>query len=468
MYPPGTTKIYSYLCARSIDKHDHAVFFGLQYLLKQYLSKPVTHADVDEFLSVREGILGPTRPESVAKFRALADLGYWPIRICAVPEGTIINNKNVLATFENTHPDFPWVVGYLESLLLKVWNTCSVATMSLQFRNLALDWAERTCDSDGHTAYQVHDFGYRGCSSEETAMVSGMAHLLSFRGTDTIPAVYGAKTYYGAQDGVGVSVPASEHSVMCAYGIDHEYDAFDHIMEVYPSGILSIVSDTYDVWNILTNYASSRRDVILARDGTVVFRPDGGYPPHIIAGDPGNPFDSAERAGAVELLDRIFGHTVNSKGYKVLNPKVGIIFGEGMTPERFDNTCRLLAAKGYASSNFVIGVGGLLLQRHNRDDLGFALKATYAEVNGERRNLMKNPKTSPNKKSHSGRLKLVEDKLTGEFSTVQAQHVTDAGALALVYVSGMHFTESFDTIRDRLSEYNAFRRGLRQAADAAA
>lgn len=455
MYPDDLTKIYSYLIPRKGDKFSSTVFFGLQYYISEYLdqSRFPTLEDVDEFMHFKEQIVGPAHSEVIRdKLEALVKLGYWPLKIEAVPEGSIINTGNVLATFESTHPDFPWVVGFLESLFLKVWNTCTVATNSLRFRQIAQKWADKTCDNDLHVPFQVHDFGYRGCSSEETAMLSGMAHLVSFNGTDTVPAVWGAQEYYAADTTAGLSVPASEHSVMCSYGPENEDDAFDSIIKKYPSGVLSIVSDTYNLWRVLTEYATSRRDLIEARDGKVVFRPDGGFPPHIVAGDPTARTGTVERFGSVELLSHAFGYEINSKGYKTLNPKVGIIFGEGMTHERFDHTCELLANKGFASSNFVIGVGGLLLQSHTRDDLGFALKATYAERNGVPIDLIKNPVTSPSKKSHSGLLKLVKTDHGYETHTREANE--DSG-LGLVYEDGdmaWGSIQDFASIRNRVHE----------------
>lgn len=451
MYPSDLTKIYSYLIPRKGEKFPSAVVFGLQYYLKEYMSRFPTYEDVDEFMRLKEKILGPHLSREVQnKLEDLVALGYWPIKIEAVPEGTMVNAGNVIATFESTHPEFPWVVGFLESLFLKTWNTCTVATNSLKFREIAQKWSDATCDNDGHVPFQVHDFGYRGCSSEETSMLSGMAHLLSFNGTDTIPAVWGAERYYDAGPTAGLSVPASEHSVMCSYGQENEDDAFDHIFEMYPNGILSVVSDTYNVWRVLTEYAASRKDVIEARDGKVVFRPDGGFPPHIVAGDPSARTGTVERFGAVELLSHTFGYDVNSKGYKTLNPKVGIIFGEGMTHERFDMTCQLLANKGFASSNFVIGVGGLLLQSHTRDDFGFALKATYAERDGEPIDLIKNPVTSPNKKSHSGLLRLERTERGYETHTRASD---EPSGLTLVYENGELVTMfTFDEIRSRVLE----------------
>src|SRR5574338_224092 len=433
-YPRGTTKIYSYLCARSTKKETKCLWFGLQYYIKKYLCQPITKENAEEFFEYRNLILGGTSSEIEEKINALVTLGYLPIEIKAVPEGTVIDNKNVLCTITNTLPEFYWVVGFIESLILKVWNTCSVATLSLKFKRLVLELAEQTSDSKFLVPFQVHDFGYRGCSSEETAAISGAAHLINFLGTDTVPAIKMLRDYYNADISkpIGLSVPASEHSVMCAYGKDGEIEAFRNMLRLYPKGIVSIVSDTYNFWNVITKFATELKDEILARDGKVVFRPDSGDPIKILCGDSDALIHSPEYKGAIRILDEIFGSSINSKGYRELNPKVGLIYGDGMYYDRFKMILEKMIDMGYASTNLVIGIGGLLLQQHNRDDLGFAFKATFAEINGQEVELFKDPITDPGKRSHKGRMKLVkendryitidqisaEEELTGELVTV--------------------------------------------------
>lgn len=446
-YPEGTTKIYSYLCARSSKKYTEAVFFGLQYYLKEYLSRPVTHEDVDEFLVYRKSILGHNPDMVVRRVRALADLGYWPISIKAAPEGSVIGIKNVLATITNTHQDFAWTVGFLESLLLKVWNTTTVASQSLNYRRLFEKFAAETSDIPDLVPFQVHDFGYRGCSSEETAALSGMAHLVSFLGTDTVLAVKCAREYYGAVEPVGLSVPATEHSVMCAFGRENEIGAFRRMLSQNPSGIVSIVSDTYDLWNVLTRFASELKPEILSRDGKVVFRPDSGDPKKILCGD-STATDERARKGAIRLLDEMFGSTINSRGYRQLNPKVGLIYGDGMFYERIEDILATMREMGYASTNLVIGVGGILLQQHNRDDLGFAIKATFARVNGEDRELFKDPITDTVKKSHKGLMVL--EKRGREYVTVDRADAESegSGVLRIVFQDGKLYNETtFSQVR---------------------
>src|SRR5579871_6788581 len=250
MYEPGTTKVYSYLLARSDKKMPATLFYGLQYYLKMLTVRP-TREMMDEFLEYRKMILGMDASADVKKkLDDLVKLGYFPLKIKAVKEGSTIPVRNVLMTIENTVPGFHWVVGFFESLLLKVWNTCTVASYSKKLQQLCKKFADETCDNAGHLPFQVHDFGYRGCSSEETAALSGSAHLINFKGTDTVTAIKLVRETYGCVGPIGLSVPATEHSVMCSYGKEREFEAFENLLTLYPKGILSIVSDTYDLWNV--------------------------------------------------------------------------------------------------------------------------------------------------------------------------------------------------------------------------
>lgn len=450
-YKPGTTKIYSYLEARSDKKFSHTVFFGLQYYLKQFLSKPVTKEQAEEFFDYRMRILGGV-PEGVrTKINALVELGYIPLKIKAVPEGLRINNRNVLMTVTNTHPDFYWCVGFFESLLLKVWNTCTVATYSYELRQLFTDYCEKTGGIPELIPFQVHDFGYRGCSSEETAALSGMAHLTSFLGTDTVPAVKCARDFYSAAEPVGLSVPASEHSVMCSFGFEDEIEAFRHMLKVNPTGIVSIVSDTYNLWNVLDNFAVALKDEILSRQGKVVFRPDSGEPEKILLG--GRMADHEPWTdGVFDRLADVFGSTLNDKGYRSLHPNVGAIYGDGMYDKRIRSILAEMDAAGYCSSNLVIGVGGLLLQQHNRDDLGFAFKATHAVINGHEVELFKDPITDPGKRSKKGLMSLWKTN-TGTYFTTDCTSAEDEkeGLLSPVYENGMLLVNhKFADIRKRL------------------
>lgn len=451
-YVPGTNKVYSYLCARSNRSFPKAVFFGLQYYLQKYLSQPITPAHAEEFLATRAAILGGNSPEVEVKIRALGALGYLPIEIKAVEEGTILPVKNVLMTITNTHPDFYWIVGFVESLLLKLWYPITVATGCLTYREVVEGAFNETVDEDMYFLkdFAVHDFGYRGDASEEGAAISGAAHLLSFLGSDTVPTFAFAVKHYNADTSqpIMLSVPASEHSVMCSFGRDGELDAYRNMLSLYPSGIVSIVSDTYDIWNVLTHFAAILKEDILARDGKVVFRPDSGNPELIICGDPEAPEGSPANKGCVRLLDEMFGSTVNKKGYKVLNPKVGLIYGDGMYLDRYKRTLARLKEMGYAATNLVIGVGGIL-RNHTRDTLGFAIKATYVQVGEEQRDIEKDPVTDPGKKSLKGLLSLHKDADGNYFTKDQCTWEEEKqGLLTPVFRDGKLL---------RLSQFNAIR-----------
>lgn len=433
--PEDTEYVYSYLTFRQVDQY--VVFALLRYYLERYLTTPVTREMVQEFLRTRVRILGPTPPAVEAKLNALADLGYIPLRIKAVPEGTIFTEPgHIVASFENTVPGFGWVVGYFESLLLKVWYPSCVATLSRKYKDIAVAYGEATCDNLDHIPYAVHDFGYRGSSSEETALIGGSAHLMNFLGSDTVVA-HEMLDYYG-DDGTPMmlSVPASEHSVMCAFGRENEFGAYEHMLDTYPNGIASIVSDTYDIYNVITNYGPRLRDRIMARDGKIVFRPDSGDPLLVLCGDRASKH-ADEQDGVLELLLKVFGGETNSKGYWTLNPHVGVIYGDGMWLQRYQSILHRMMQQRMASSNLVIGVGGLLLQHHNRDDIGAAIKSTNVVIGGESRDIVKNPRTDHKKASLTGRLALTVDE-DGQMHTgpESAVHLGD-DILRTVYFNGM-------------------------------
>jgi nicotinamide phosphoribosyltransferase len=439
-YAPGCTFVYSYLCARSNKTFNSTVFFGLQYYLQEYLSTPLTPEMGEEFIRTRTKILGSTSPEVEEKIRALCQLGYFPVQIKAVEEGSLVPVKNALMTIENTHSDFYWVVGFIESLILKVWYPITVASCCYAYKTLVDEYFQKTVDDDMHFLKQftVHDFGYRGDASEEGAALSGAAHLLSFTGSDTVPALSFVQEQYDAtwEEDIMFSVPASEHSVMTSFQREDEIGAFKHMLNLYPTGIVSIVSDTFDVYRVLTEFAEELKPQILARDGKVVFRPDSGNPEYIICGDPNATPGSPEWKGAIRLLDEKFGSSLNKKGYKVLNPKVGLIYGDGMYLERYKRTLECLKEMGYAASNLVIGVGGIL-RNHSRDTLGFAIKATRVKVNGEVRDIEKDPITDRTKKSHKGLISLLKNS-QGDYFTLDncLQDQGENSLLKTVYEDG--------------------------------
>lgn len=458
-YKPGVSKVFSYLMARSDKYYDKTLFFGLQYYLAAYLETPLEPWMADEFLEVREAILGfPASAEQQQQIRDLAELGYWPVKIKAVPEGEVIPVRNVLMTIESTHPSFYWCVGYIESLILKVWYTTTVASTSYKYREALHAFMDKAGSQSaidaGLEKFMVHDFGYRGDHCEEGAAISGVAHLTTFIGSDDVPAYACAMDYYDASDRrpgpVMASVPASEHSVMCSFGRDDELAGFRHMLNTYPNSIVSIVSDTYSIWDVLMKHAVVLKNDILARPegAKVVFRPDSGDPEMIICGDPDWARDTPEYFGVIRLLDEVFGHTINEKGYKVLNSKVGVLYGDGMYFERWTKIMNRLMDMGYSPENLIIGVGGIL-RNHSRDTFGFALKATYVEYDGEGHNIMKDPVTDHGKKSHTGLVGLfIED---GKYVTKDklSKSEYESSLLRVVYSNGMLYNETnLQHIRD--------------------
>ena len=459
-YPPGTNKVYSYLESRGSreDGLDYTVFFGLQYYLQRYLSRPITHDDVDEYEEIAGGILGPNNINT-RQFRELADLGYIPLKIKAVPEGTVCSLKNVLMTVTNTHPDFAWLVNYTETLLMKLWLPITVASNSYRFRRMFNGFADRTVGNRDHVPFQLHDFGYRGCGSEESASIAGAAHLLSFLGTDTTAAVCFLRNYYDAANcerPIGLSVPASEHSVMCAWDDQNEdVAAIENMLNVYPEGIVSIVSDTYNLWTTITEYYCNRfKDIIMSRDGKVVVRPDSGDPPNIICGDPaGDTLE--EQMGVIRLLDRGFGSQMNEFGFRELDPHIGAIYGDAIFYERAQQILSRLAGMNYASNNIVFGSGGLLLNQWSRDTLKMAIKAAYCEVGGTPRPIEKQPVTDLGKKSKKGLLRLEREETELGVSYRTHDNCTpeeeEGGVLEPVFIDGklVRF-QNLDNVRETL------------------
>lgn len=301
-------------------------------------------------------------------------------------------------TITNTHPDFYWLTNYLETLIsCQLWQPMTSATIAAEYHKILSKYAKETTNSTDFVQWQAHDFSMRGMSSVESAILSGMGHLTSFTGTDTIPAIYALRDSYNGTGLIGASVPATEHSVMCMGTKDDEVGTFSRLLDSYPTGILSVVSDTWDLWKVLTEILPALKEKILARDGKLVIRPDSGDPVDIICGtgetivlnspnkNNGEDYEikSSIGKGVIELLWDIFGGTINEQGYKVLDPHIGAIYGDSITLERATEICERLKAKGFASTNIVFGVGSYAYQYNTRDTFGFAVKATYGEVEEE-------------------------------------------------------------------------------------
>lgn len=293
---------------------------------------------------------------------------------------------------------------------LVLWKPSTSATIANQYRRLLENYAMKTVGNIEFVPFQGHDFSMRGMDSLESAFRSGAGHLLSFVGTDTVPAICYLEEHYGAdveKELIGTSIPATEHSVMCAYGDDRE--SFKRLItDIYPSGYISIVSDTWDLWEVLTEILPQLKNEILARDGKVVIRPDSGDPVKIICGDPESD-DISTRKGVIELLWEIFGGTVSALGYKVLDSHIGCIYGDSISLERCEAICSGLMKKGFASTNMVFGIGSYTYQYNTRDTFGYALKSTLCVINGQEKHIFKNPKTDDGtKRSQKGRVRVID------------------------------------------------------------
>ncbi len=425
-YPIGTSLVVSNSTPRSgkhsnIDNKEGIYFFGLAAFMQDFLietwNKSFFHLPKEAVVSWYKRRMDTSLGEgaiATAHIEALHDLGYLPIEIKSLPEGTFCPVGVPCLTIENTLPEFFWLTNYLETVLSAyMWLPCTSATTAVAYKKLFLKYAEITGSPKEFCDFQGHDFSMRGMSSLQSAVTSGAAHLLSFKGTDTIPAIDFLERYYGAdctKELIGCSVPATEHSVMCMGGEDDELGTFRRMIELYPKGVVSIVSDTWDFYNVITNTAKTLKPEIMAREGKVVFRPDSGDPADILCGyvrkegwDGFQPKpNTPEFNGAVECLWDIYGGTITDKGYKLLDSHVGLIYGDSITPSTAKDIMERLEAKGFASANVVLGIGSYTYQYVTRDTWGWAVKATYGIVNGEPREIFKKPKTDSGEK-HSAR-----------------------------------------------------------------
>lgn len=494
-YPKGTEMVYSNWTPRSCkyfpEASEGSVVFGIQYLVKEYLIKQFNenffnlpkeqavkefHDRVDKFVGISN--------VGIEHIEALHDLGYLPIEIKALPEGSVCPIRVPMMTIKNTLPEFFWLTNYLETLISSVlWLPCTSATSARLYKKELKRHAKRTSfPEDVNIGFACHDFSMRGMAGIEAAIVSGMAHMTSFCGSETIPAIRAVEEYYNADSSkelVAATVPATEHSVMCAGGKEDELETFRRLIcEVYPNGIVSIVSDTWDFWQVVEDFLPKLKKEIIARDGRVVIRPDSGDPVDIICGLRTNPhfntrivegryyccyapFDidseyveisEGQYYGAYYMLGKTFGWNTTDTGFRYPSTKVGLLYGDSITLERQKQIYMRLEGASMAACNLVLGVGSFTYQFKSRDSLGFAVKATACKINGELKEIFKQPKTDDGtKNSLKGLIAIYEENGTYVAKDCVSEAEEMTGALKPVFVNGSLVKDySLSEIRERI------------------
>ena len=511
-YPEGTTLVFSNFTPRS-DSHapdgakGSVVVFGIQMMLQMIhehfaenffkTEERIIYSDSDRRIAMlKKQVLTELKTEldyylggdyDVTHFEKLWDLGYLPIEVRALDEGSSCPIRVPMLTIHNTDEDFYWLPNFLETIISNLlWKPVTSATIARAYRTTLSKWANKTDEKNiGFVDWQGHDFSMRGLDSVDATISSGMGHLTSFSGTDSLPAVYGTRKYYDAEGFVAGSVPATEHSVMCAGSKEDELETYRRLLKIYPTGIVSVVSDTWDLWNVITNILPQLKEEILSRDGKLVIRPDSGDPVDILCGTvqqvdrehvlqliankPEERKWTPDKSGVIELLWDIFGGTVNEQGYKVLDSHIGAIYGDSITLARAEEICKRLEAKGFASTNVVLGVGSFTYQYNTRDTYGMAMKATYVELEenfyaspeslepGIRtigREIFKDPVTDNGmKKSAKGLLKVIEENgtLSLKDGITWDELEAEDNLLKVRYKDGEFFnTTTFEEIRKML------------------
>lgn len=435
-YPPNTTAMYSYLESRG-GKYPITVFFGLQYILKQYLAHPIEPWMVEEAATffAAHGV-----PFNTEGWRYIAEdlKGRLPVRIKAVPEGSIVPIHNALITIESTDPKTFWLVSWLETLLLRVWYPTTVATQSWHLKQRIYKALVQTTDEpDAEIAFKLHDFGARGVSSCETSGIGGMAHLVNFSGSDTVQGVLYANHYYH-HPMAAYSIPAAEHSTITAWGREGEVQAYQNMLDQFakPGALVAVVSDSYDLWNAVDHlWGDLLRQAVIDSGATVVIRPDSGNPIEIVG-------------KVLQRLDARFGSTLNGKGYKVLN-HVRVIQGDGVNEDSISEILDSIERLGFSATNLAFGMGGALLQKLNRDTQQFAIKCSEVTVAGQAIAVYKDPITDPRKASKRGRLALIKSEQGYQTVRLTAQ-AAQPDELAVVFEDGYLLQEqTFDAIRLR-------------------
>lgn len=440
-YPPGMTKMKAYFESRG-GLFKETVFMGLQHILKSWFTTPVTMEMVEQAdkhylkhfgdkLFNREGWEYIVRKHN----------GKLPLVIKAVPEGTLVPVSNVLFTVENTDDETPWLATFFEALLVQVWYPLTVCTNSYNMKKMLLKSMNKTCDAITDLEYKLHDFGLRGVASVENAGIGGCAHLANFKGTDNNAAIAYATAFYGSAEMPGNSLPATEHSVMTSWGQEREVEATRYILNAYSDCRVSIVIDSYDLDVFLVDVVGKElKEEIMKRKFPLVLRPDSGEPKDMVI-------------HVLNELGKIFPPTINSKGFKVLPDYIRIVQGDGVSRESLQTILDAMEEHKWSVDNTIFGSGGALLQRFDRDVQRCAFKCCMAVINGEERDVFKNPKTDSTKKSKAGDLTLIKTK-DGEIKTVRRQEVGDDEELLVeVYRDGKLLVEySLDDIRTKIDQ----------------
>lgn len=423
-YPVGTTGVFSYAESRG-GEWDATLVAGVQRLLLEDFSKPITQEMIDE---AEEIILAHGEPFYREGWEYILKEynGYLPVRIKAVPEGTIVPVKNVIVTIENTDPKAYWLTNFLETALLRaIWYATTVATNSYESKKIIYNALVESGTPESIN-FKLHDFGARGVSSEQSAEIGGLAHLYNFEGTDTVSALVAARKYFGT-DLAGFSIPAMEHSTVTSWGREGEVDSFRNMLKTYgkPGAMFAAVSDSYDIYNAAENlWGGELRQEVIDSGATLVVRPDSGVPHEVVL-------------KLLEILDDKYGSTVNEKGYKVLN-NVRVIQGDGIDHDSIRSILNVAIMNGFSADNIAFGQGGALLQQVNRDTMKFALKCSAVEVNGEWRDVFKDPITDRGKVSKKGRVTL--------YRTREGEYVSEREGLIGTDDKYWGWTEVLETV----------------------
>lgn len=405
-YPPDTTRLSCYIESRG-GEFSKLLFFGLQIFLKEYLSQPITQENIEEAEHFFKGHGLPFNREGWEHILK-KHKGYLPVLIEAIPEGMLIPTHEVMLQIVNTDPKCYWLTTYLETSLLRaVWYPTTVATLSWHCKEMIRRYLLETADSLKGLPFQLHDFGARGVSSEESAEIGGVAHLVNFQGTDTVAGVVAAEHYYN-EPMAAYSIPAAEHSTIITWGKENEKEAYEHVLKTFSQAgkMVSVVSDSYDIWHALkTLWGTELKSAVKNNPGVLIIRPDSGDPATIVT-------------QTLEILMEKFGSTTNGKGYRVLPNNLRVIQGDGVNIKTIEACLAAMKTKKQSAENIAFGMGGALLQKVNRDTQAFAMKPNAIERQGQWQDVYKTPLTDLSKASKPGRLALIRDEKAG-FKTIR-------------------------------------------------